>query len=107
MIVKRGNKPIKKSINMKNQSTIIQKLTFLLILQAKIQRKILLRMVLYTIQNPIMVQKRFTISLKNTNLMSHAKHVSYEKVFIKENLEKIKKYIMENIKYPYIARKMG
>jgi len=64
MIVKRGNKPIKKSINMKNQSTIIQKLTFLLILQAKIQRKILLRMVLYTIQNPIMVQKRFTISLK-------------------------------------------
>lgn len=67
MIVKRGNKPIKKSINMKNQSTIIQKLTFLLILQAKIQRKILLRMVLYTIQNPIMVQKRFTISLKIQN----------------------------------------
>jgi len=51
--------------------------------------------------------KKDSDKVKNTNLISYSEHISYEKVFIKENLEKIRKYIVENIKYPYIARKMG
>jgi len=107
MIVKRGNKPIKKSINMKNQSTIIQKTNISSYIASKNTKKDIAKNGSLHNSKSDNGTKKIYNKLKNTNLISHAKHVSYEKVFIKENLGKIKKYIMENIKYPYIARKMG
>lgn len=104
--VKKKNKLIKKPINTKKQSTNIQKANFSSYIKSKNTKKNITTHVFSHNSKSSIDTKKNSNRVKTTNLISYVKHVSYEKVFIKENLEKIRKYIMENIKYPYIARKM-
>jgi len=105
--VKKENKPIENPVNTEKQSTTMQKVNVPSYIASKNTKKNIAKYVSLHNSKSNNDTKKDSNKVKNTNLISYAGHISYEKVFVKENLEKIRKYIMENIKYPYIARKMG